>query len=96
MEIMQNTCTQVRKIAQAISEWMDNVDQQLEFVRSDQKEESDWAVGYAIFGLKIKITREVGQKVAVLETRLEAKINEARQTTATRLQQIKDSVVAVC
>ena len=59
---------------------MDKVEQQLECIHSDQKEEADWVVGYTIFGLKTEIFREVDQEVAAMETRLEAKMNEAQQT----------------
>ena len=95
METMQNTFTQVHEIAQAMSGWMDKVDQHLEYVCSDQKEEADLAVGYAIFGLKTEIMRELDQEVTMLETRLEAEMNEACQATATLLQEIKYLVVAV-
>ena len=42
MVVMQNTCTQVCKIAQAMLGRMDKVDQQ--FVVSDQKEEAERAM----------------------------------------------------
>ena len=46
---------------------MDKVEQQLECIRLDQKDEGNWAVGYAIFALKTKILCEVDQPVEVLE-----------------------------
>ena len=67
----------------------------MESVRSEQKEEADWAVGYAIVGLKIEIIRDLDQEVATFKTRLEAKMNEARHATTTRLQKIKDLVAVV-
>ena len=48
----------------------------MEFVFFDQNKEADWAVRYAIFGLKIEILREVDQEIEALEARLEAKMNE--------------------
>ena len=58
-------------------------------IRSDQKEGAEWAVGYAIFGLKNKILCEVDKEIAVLETKWQVKMNEPYQTTATRLQNSK-------
>ena len=54
---------QVREMAQATSGQMDKVEQQLEFVCSDYKEEAELVVGYEIFGLKAKILREVERKL---------------------------------
>ena len=42
-----------------MSEPLDKVEQKMEFVHSDQKEEADRAVGYPIFGLKNEIMHEV-------------------------------------
>ena len=56
---------------------MNKVDQQLVFVRSTQKDEVERVVGHAIVGQKTTIEPEVDQKVAVLETRLEVKMNKA-------------------
>ena len=92
---IQNTSIQVHEVAQAMSERVDKVEQEMESVCFGQKEEVDWALQYGIFGLKIVILCEVDQEIVVLETRLEVKINEAHQTTATRLQDIKDSVMAI-
>ena len=52
----------------------------MESVCSSQKEEADQVVEYAIFGLKTEILHEVDQEVALLETRLEVKMNGAHQT----------------
>ena len=60
-----------------MSERVDKVEQKMEFVRSDQKEEFDRAIGYAIFGLKNEIMCEVDKEVMVLEVRMEVKMNEA-------------------
>ena len=78
-----------------MSERVGKVEQKMESVRSGQKEEAELGVEYEIFGLKTIILREVDQEITMLETRLEVKMNEAHQTTATRLQEIKDSVAAV-
>ena len=74
---------------------MDKLEKKLESICYDQKEETDRSVGSAIFGLKTEILREVDQEVEVLETTLEAKNEQARQTTAMHLQEIKNLVVAV-
>ena len=50
---------------------------------------------HVTFGLKSEILREVDKDIEVLETRLMVKMNEAHQTMATRLQEIKDSVMVV-
>ena len=61
MQHIQNTDSEVRDIAQAMSERVDKGEQKMETVRSDQKEEADRAVGYAIFELKMEILCEVDQ-----------------------------------
>ena len=65
------------------------------YVHSDQKEEAERAVDNAIFGLKKQTLVEVDKKVVVLKTRMEAKMNEIRQNTATNLQDIKEIVAAI-
>ena len=65
------------------------------FVHSDQKEEAEYGVDNALGGLKEQILVEVNKKIATLEARLEAKRNEARQTTVTTLQGINETVAAV-
>ena len=47
---IQNTSTQVREIAQAMSERVDKVEQKMKSVRSSQKEVVDQAVEYGILG----------------------------------------------
>ena len=61
----------------------------MESVRFDQKEEADRAVGYAIFGLKNEIMREVDKEVMALEARMGVKMNEARQTILTVCRKLK-------
>ena len=56
---VQNTSSQVREIAQAMSKRVDKVEQQMESVCSSQKEEADQVVEYGIFGLKTEILHEV-------------------------------------
>ena len=41
LQNIQNTNTQVREIAQAMSERVDKVEEKMESIRSDQKEEAD-------------------------------------------------------
>ena len=45
---------------------MDRVDHRLESIHSNQKEEVGQLVGYAIFGLKTEILREVYQEIEAL------------------------------
>ena len=92
---MQSTATQVRRIAQAMTEQMDKVEYQMESIRSGQKEEAEAAVGHGISELKTQILQEIDKEITTLETKLMVKMNEDRQTTATRLQGIKDSVAVV-
>ena len=79
MQNIQNTDTQV------MSERVDKVEQQMDSVHFDQKEEADRVVGYTISRLKNEIMREVDKEVAALEVRMEVKMNEACQTTTTHL-----------
>ena len=58
MQNLQNIGTQVHEIAQAMSGQIDKVEQHLESICSDWKEEANQAIGYAIFGLKMEILRE--------------------------------------
>ena len=92
---MQSTATQVCGIAQAMTEQMDKVEYQMESIRFGQKEEAEAAVGHGISELKTQILQEIDKEITALETKLMVKMNEDRQTTATRLQEIKDSVEAV-
>ena len=92
---IQNIDTQVPKITQAMSGRMDKVEQQMEPIHSDLWRETGVKLGNSNYGLKKQISVEVDQKIAVLEARLEARMNETRQITATHLQEIKDLVVVV-
>ena len=49
----------------------------------------------AICGVKEQILVEVNKKIAVLEAKLESKMNETHQTTATTLQGINEIVAAL-
>ena len=67
----------------------------MESVRSDQKEEAEREIGYTILGLKNDIMKGVDKEIATQETRWEVKMSEIRQSTVTRLQEIKDFMAAV-
>ena len=77
-----------------MTERMDKVEYQMESIRSRQKEEAEAAVGHGISELKTQILQEIDKEITALETKLMVKMNEDHQTTATRLQEIKDSVAA--
>ena len=53
------------------------------------------AVGHGISELKTQSLQEIDKEITTLKTKLMVKMNEDRQTTATCLQEIKDSLVAV-
>ena len=91
---MQSTKTQVRGIAQAMTERMDKVEYQMESIFSGQKDEVEAVVGHGISELKTQILQEIDKEIIALETKLMVKMNEDHQTMATRLQEIKDSVAA--
>ena len=74
---------------------MDKVEYQIESIRSRQKEETKAAVGHVISELKTQILQEIDKETTILETKLMVKMNEDRQTIATRLQEIEDSAAAV-
>ena len=67
----------------------------MESIQFGQKEEADRVVEYGIFGMKDVILHKVDQEIVALEIRLEIKMNEACQNTASHLQEIKDSVAVV-
>ena len=92
---MQSTATQIRGIAQAMTEQMDKVEYQMESIRFGQKEEAEAAVGHGISNLKTQILQEIDKDITTLETKLMVKMNEDHQATATCLQEIKDSVAVV-
>ena len=64
-------------------------------IRSTLKKKAYLAVAYKSDELKAEILAEVDRKMIVLETRLTHHMNEDRQTTAPRLQEINDLVAAV-
>ena len=82
---MQSTETQVLGIAQVMTEQMDKVEYQMESIRSGQKEEAEAAVGHGISELTTQILQEIDKEITALKTKLMVKMNEDRQTTATRL-----------
>ena len=57
---------------------MDRMSQHLEAVRSDLWKEIGIKVGNTILGLKRQILVEVGKKFAMLESRIEVKLNDNR------------------
>ena len=74
---------------------MDKVEYQMESIRFGQKEEAEATMGHGIFELKTQILQEIDKEITVVKTKLMVKMNEDHQTTATRLQEIKDSVAVV-
>ena len=60
---IQNIETQVCEIAQAMTKRVDNVEHQLESIRSYQKIEAEMAVQHRIFELKTQILHEVAKRL---------------------------------
>ena len=92
---IQDIGTQAREVSQAMVERVDKVEEQMMSIRSTLKKEAYLAVEYKAKELKTEILTEVDQKMTALETRLMHRMNEDRQTTAIRLQEINDLVAAV-
>ena len=64
-------------------------------IRSTLKKEAYLAMAHRSDELKAEILTEVDRKMIALETRLMYRMNEDRQTTAPRLQEIKNWVAIV-
>ena len=69
--------TQLHSSGQATSQWMDRVQNEVTFIRSDLKEQIDRPVEEAKTELRIELAAMINQKVVSLETWVEAKTNEA-------------------
>ena len=95
MQKLQHIGTQARDVSQAMTERVDKVEGQMMLMPSLVKTEAYQAADYKSAELEKKILREVDQKVMALETRLIQRMNEDRQITAIRLQEIKDVVTTV-
>ena len=67
---MQRIEAQVREVAQAMTERVDKVENQMGSIRLSQKEEAEKAVGSGVFGLKAEILQELDKEIKALETRL--------------------------
>ena len=74
---------------------MESIQNQVTSIRSDFKEQIDWAVLEAKTELRTDLAAMINQKVVSLETRMEAKINEVRQGTTSLLEELKTTVAAV-
>ena len=92
---IQDIGAQAREVPQAMTERVDKVEGQMMLMQSLVKTEAYQAANYRSAELEKKILREVDQKVMALETRLIQRMNEDRQITAIRLQEIKDAVTTV-
>ena len=64
-------------------------------IRSTLKKEAYLVVAHRSHELKTEILAEVDQHMTALETHLMNRMNEDRQTTANRLQEINELVAAV-
>ena len=74
---------------------MESIQKQVTSIRSDLKEQIDWAVLEAKIELRIEMATMINRKVVSLETRMEAKINEVHQGTTSLLEELKTIVAVV-
>ena len=78
-----------------MSQRMDRIQNEVTSIRSDLKEQIDWAVQEVKTELRTELAAMINQKVVSLEARVEAKVNEVRQDTTSLLEELKTNVVAV-
>ena len=88
--------THHRKSAQAMSQQMDRVQNQVTSIRPDLKEQIDRAVQEVKTELKTEFRAALDKKTESLETYVETRVNEFRQSTTSTLEQLKETVAAVC
>ena len=88
--------THYRECAQATSQWMDRVQNQMTSIRSDLKEQIDRAMLEVKTELRTEFKAALDKKTVLLETYVESRVNEVHQETSSILEQLKETVVAVC
>ena len=74
---------------------MDRAQEEVTSIRSDLKEQINRAVQETKTELRTEFVAMLNRKVVPLEARVEAKANEIRQDTASTLEELKSTMVAV-
>ena len=87
--------THYHESASATSQWMDRVQNQVTSIRSDLKEQVDQAMLEMKTELRTEFKAALDKKTVSLETYVETRVNEIRQSTASTLEQLKETVVVV-
>ena len=74
---------------------MDRVQQQVTSIRSDLQGQINRALQEAKTKLRTELAAMVNRKMVLLEARVEAKVNEVHQDTASLLEDLKATVAPV-
>ena len=74
---------------------MDRVQNEVTSTRSDLNEQIERIVREAKTELRTELAAMVNRKVVLLEARVEAKVNEVHQDTASLLEELKTNVAVV-
>ena len=88
--------THHRESVQATSERMERVQNQMTSIRSDLKEQIERAIQDVKTELSTEFKAALDRKVVSLETYVESRVNEVRRETSSTLDQLKETVAAVC
>ena len=83
------------KFAQATSQWMDRVQNQVTHIRSDLKEQIERVVIEVNDELRTEFKAALDRKAVSLETYVESRVNEVRQEPSSTLKQLKETIAAV-
>ena len=92
---MGESTIQLQSTAQAASQRMDRIQNEVKSIRPDLKEQIDKAVQEAKTELRTELAAMINRKVVLLETHMEAKINEVRRDTTSLLEELKTTVAVV-
>ena len=79
-----------------MSQQVDRVQNQVTSIRSDFKEQIDQAMQKEKAELRTEFKAALDKKAVSLEMYVESKVNEARHDTNSTLEQLKETVAAVC
>ena len=83
------------EFAQATSQRIDRVQNQVTSIRSDLQQQIDRAVQEVETELRTEFRAAFDKKAVSLETYVETRVNEVCQSIASTLEQLKETVVAV-